>query len=155
MCFYPAVHIPISCTYGAYEGVRHSQQPTAALSGPSVSHCDDALSSHEYHVSSPLPLQTSPLTPCCVRMQELQNQLEQEAATARSERKKRENAERMCRQAAQDKVCSNHTPCAHACLVITDTSPLHIRYCVDGSCRQRSCHHACICAACSQQVLSD
>ncbi|KAL3162397.1 hypothetical protein ABBQ32_010071 [Trebouxia sp. C0010 RCD-2024] len=38
-----------------------------------------------------------------LREQELQNQLEQEAATARSERKKRENAERMCRQAAQDK----------------------------------------------------
>ena len=38
-------------------------------------------------------------------LQELQHQMENEAASARSERKKRENAERMCRQAVEDKVC--------------------------------------------------
>lgn len=37
-------------------------------------------------------------------MQELQHQVEQEAASARTERKKKENAERLCRQALEDKV---------------------------------------------------
>ena len=44
------------------------------------------------------------LIPVC-GLQELQHQMEHEATSARSERKKRENAERMCRQAVEDKVC--------------------------------------------------
>ena len=41
-------------------------------------------------------------------LQELQHQMEHEAASARSERKKRENAERMGRQAVEDKVRCLH-----------------------------------------------
>lgn len=52
------------------------------------------------------------LTLMCA-LQELQQQLEHEAASARSERKKRENAERMCRQAVEDKVCCRRA--CHAC----------------------------------------
>ena len=49
-------------------------------------------------------------------LQELQNQMEQEAATARAERKKRENAERMCRQASQDKVHVLQPHCLCSCM---------------------------------------
>lgn len=43
-------------------------------------------------------------------MQELQQQVEGEAASARSERKKRENAERICKQAVEDKVKMSSCP---------------------------------------------
>ena len=40
----------------------------------------------------------------CFCVQELQGQIEQEASTTRSERKKRETAERLCKKAVEDKV---------------------------------------------------
>lgn len=39
-----------------------------------------------------------------VVLQELQSQVEQEAMTARTERKKRDTAERLCKKAIEDKV---------------------------------------------------
>lgn len=41
-------------------------------------------------------------------LQELQGQVEQEASTIRTERKKRETAERLCKKAIEDKVQSVH-----------------------------------------------
>ena len=59
------------------------------------------------------PLPSGILILVCA-LQELQHQVEHEAASARSERKKRENAERMCKQAVEDKVCCKrymYLPC--------------------------------------------
>ena len=50
-------------------------------------------------------------------LQELQGQVEQEASTIRTERRKREIAERLCKKAIEDKVQADHWHCDHPRLV--------------------------------------
>ena len=54
--------------------------------------------------ASQRPQLTKGFQPYLLVLQELQVQVEQKASSAKAERKKRENAERLCKQAVEDKV---------------------------------------------------
>lgn len=54
-------------------------------------------------------------------MQELQGQVEQEVVTVRTERKKRETAEKLCKKAVEDKVQFGRT-----CCVLNETLESHL-----------------------------